>query len=46
MSPDSAIYQYRIDSAEDLRAWTFKNRYVRELRCSEREQYQVEPRCE
>ena len=39
------IVEYRIDSLNDLLAWTLEHRYVRELTCSERETYHLEPRC-
>ncbi len=44
--PDSAIYQYRVDTAQELLAWTLEHRYVRDLSCEERAQYRIEPLCQ
>lgn len=33
-------------SLEDLLAWTRANRYIRELTCTERETYRIEPYCD
>ena len=44
--PGSAVFQYRVDSAEELLAWTLEHRYNRDLTCEERAQYQIEPLCE
>jgi hypothetical protein len=44
---DQQMIHWRIDrTLEDLIAWTRANRYIRELTCSERTLYQVEPLCE
>lgn len=44
---DSGVVRsFRIDSADGLLAWTLDNRYVRELTCTEREQYNLEPSCD
>jgi hypothetical protein len=45
--PDAGeIVEYKIDSASELVAWTLGHRYVRELTCSERDTYHLDPRCE
>ena len=31
---------------DDLRAWVYENRYIRDLTCEERAQYRIEPLCE
>ncbi len=46
IAPDNAIYQFRIDTAAELLAWTLENRYIRDLTCAERALYQIEPLCE
>ena len=38
--------QWRIDSRDELMAWTQNHRYVRELTCNERTLYQLEPGCD
>ncbi|MBN1200539.1 MAG: protein kinase [Anaerolineae bacterium] len=43
---DGTIYEYRIDSLDELRAWTLANRHVRELTCTERALYSLEPGCD
>ena len=44
---DDAIHEYRIDaSTADLLAWVSANRFVPELTCQQREQYNVTPLCE
>jgi WD40 repeat protein len=40
-----AVYLLRIDSQEELLAWTLHHRYVRELSCDERALYHLEPAC-
>ncbi|NDJ78364.1 MAG: hypothetical protein GYB65_19110, partial [Chloroflexi bacterium] len=37
---------WRIDSDAELLAWTFENRYERDLTCDERAAYQIEPLCD
>ncbi|MCQ3929907.1 MAG: hypothetical protein DPW16_05575 [Chloroflexi bacterium] len=44
-SDDGSIIQWRIDTLEELKAWVRENRLVRDLSCSEREIYIVEPFC-
>ncbi len=44
-SDDGSIIQWRIDSLEELKTWVRENRLVRDLSCSEREIYIVEPFC-
>jgi WD40 repeat protein len=43
---DNLIHQWRIDTLDDLMAWTLANRDVRELTCTERALYSVEPGCD
>ena len=38
--------QLRLDSTDVLLAWTLDNRYVRELNCTERALYSLEPGCD
>jgi WD40 repeat protein len=47
-SSDTTIVQWRLESPalDELREWILANRYVRDLTCEEREQYQVEPLCD
>jgi WD40 repeat protein len=46
-TPDAVnLVQWRIDTLDELLAWTLTHRYVRELTCSERETYQIEPLCD
>jgi WD40 repeat protein len=40
------IFQYRIDSLDQLITWTLDHRVVREPDCHERVLYQLEPRCD
>jgi len=44
--PDSAFYQLRVDTSDELLAWVQENRYVREFTCEERALYRIEPLCE
>ncbi len=44
-SDDGSIIQWRIDTLEELKTWVSENRLVRDLSCSEREIYIVEPFC-
>jgi WD40 repeat protein len=45
--PQGEVTQWRIAewSLDELRAWIGENRYVRDLTCEERAQYNVEPLC-
>lgn len=44
---DNRVQLWRFDdTVEAIRDWVLDNRYVRELTCSEREQFDVEPLCE
>jgi WD40 repeat protein len=44
---DGLMIEWRIDDTlEELVSWTEANRYLRELNCSEREQFNIEPLCE
>jgi WD40 repeat protein/DNA-binding SARP family transcriptional activator len=46
-TPDQhKLVQWRIDTLDELLAWTLTHRYVRELTCDEREMYQIEPLCD
>ncbi len=47
-SQDFTITLWRLEtpSLDELHTWIEANRYVRELTCSERVQYQIEPLCE
>jgi WD40 repeat protein len=40
------VTRWRIDSLNELKAWTFSHRYVRELTCDERKLYRLEPGCD
>ena len=40
-----SVFQFRIDSTDQLIEWALDNRYIRELDCSERRLYQIEPAC-
>lgn len=44
-SLDSTVIMWRMDTLDTLLAWIEENRYVRELSCAEREQYNIIPRC-
>jgi len=44
-SVDTTARLWRIDSRDELIAWTNANRYVAELTCDQRELYRLEPRC-
>ncbi len=44
---DGMLIEWRIDdNLEELTAWTEANRYLPELTCSERAQFNIEPLCE
>ncbi len=45
-SADTTVRQWQITSLDELIAWTTANRYVRELTCTEREQFRVQPLCD
>ncbi len=45
VSQDGTLRRWRIDSLPDLLAWTYANRYVPELTCTERELYRLQPGC-
>jgi WD40 repeat protein len=45
-SVDTAVRLWRLDSLDELIAWTNANRYVTELTCDQRELYRLEPRCD
>jgi len=46
-SSDSSLQVWYIpQTLSDLKAWVAQNRYIRELTCEERQQYQIEPSCE
>jgi hypothetical protein len=40
------VEQWRIDSLDELLAWTRANRHIPELTCDQRELYRLEPLCE
>ncbi len=42
---ERSIAQWRIDTLDELLAWTLAHRYVREPTCDERRLYQLEPLC-
>ena len=44
--PVPAIIQWRLDSHDDLLAWTMNHRLVRELTCDERRLYQFDSQCD
>ncbi len=45
-SADSTVIVWQVDHhLDELTAWTYANRYVRDLTCAERELYRVEPIC-
>ena len=45
---DRSVIQWQVDdpSVDELLAWISENRYVRDLSCEERTQYNIESRCE
>ena len=44
---DDAVHEYRIDATnKELHGWISANRYVPELTCQQREQYNIIPLCE
>ena len=43
---NSIIRRFRIDWGDELVNWTLANCYVRDLTCTERELYRIEPLCE
>ncbi len=43
---DGKIIQWRLDSLNELIAWSHANRIVHEFTCNEREQYSIEPACD
>jgi WD40 repeat protein len=44
---DGLLIEWRVDDTlEELTDWVEDNRYVRELTCSERSQYNIQPLCE
>jgi WD40 repeat protein len=43
---DNSLILWRVDSPEDVIAWAYVNRYVRELTCAERRLYSLEPGCD
>jgi hypothetical protein len=45
---DGALIEWQIADLplDELIEWTYANRYVRDLTCTEREQYRVEPLCD
>jgi WD40 repeat protein len=44
---EGLLIEWRVDDIlEELVGWTEANRYLRELTCSEREQFNIEPLCE
>jgi WD40 repeat protein len=43
---DATLIEWRVlIASEDLLAWTFANRFVRQPTCDEREQYRLQPQC-
>ena len=42
---DNTVTEWRIDSLNDMITWAYANRIVRELTCTERITYAVQPRC-
>ncbi len=44
---DGALIQWQVSDLplDELIAWTYDNRYVRDLSCDERAQYRIEPLC-
>jgi WD40 repeat protein/serine/threonine protein kinase len=45
LSEDGTLRRWRVDSPSELLAWTYANRYVPELTCTERELYRLETIC-
>ncbi len=45
-SQTTTIIQWRIDTLDELAAWTLTHRMVRELNCEERRLYQLEAMCD
>jgi WD40 repeat protein len=45
-SRDTNLILWRIDSPQEVIQWAYANRYVRELTCAERTQYNLEPSCD
>ena len=44
---DDAVHEYRIDASnDDLLAWISANRFIPELTCQQRQQYNVAPLCD
>lgn len=43
---DSRLVLWRVDTLEEMIQWTYENRAIRELTCSERSGYGVEPSCD
>jgi serine/threonine protein kinase/WD40 repeat protein/predicted nucleic acid-binding Zn-ribbon protein len=39
------IIGWEVESAQDTVNWTYNNRYIQEINCSQRRQYGVEPQC-
>ena len=48
LEPEGEVIEWQIAdrSLDELRAWVHANRYVRDLTCDERAQYNLEPLCE
>jgi len=45
-SGNGIVDLWRIDTLPALIRWVNENRYIRQLTCAEREQYNIEPRCD
>ena len=45
-SGDRTMILWQISNTVELRRWVQDNRYIRDLTCYEREQFQIEPLCE
>ena len=44
-SLDASVRLWRIDSLDELIAWTVANRYIPDLNCDQRKRYRLEPAC-
>ncbi|MDL1885841.1 TIR domain-containing protein [Anaerolineae bacterium CFX8] len=45
-SPENTLSLYRVGTRQQVAAWIAANRYLRELSCDEREQYNIPPLCD
>ncbi|NWG15038.1 MAG: SH3 domain-containing protein, partial [Chloroflexi bacterium] len=45
-SPENTLSLYRVGTRQQITAWITANRFLRELSCDEREQYNIPPLCD